>query len=89
MVGTHVEYAFFVEEGTRPHNAPIEPLIKWAKKKRKDLGVPPRKVESLAWAVWWKIARKGTKAKKYMEDALKKFNLNAYLDSLLKEWENV
>ena len=89
VVGTPNEYALFVEEGTRPHRMPIDPLIGWVRRKRKDLGISFAETNSTAWAVWWKIARKGTKAKKYMEDALKKFNLNAYLDALLKEWENV
>jgi len=89
VVGTNVEYAGFVNDGTRPHRMPIDPLIEWVRRKRKDFGIAPKKVESLAWAVWWKIARKGTEGKKFVDDALEKFDLNSYLDALLKEWENV
>lgn len=47
------EYAWFVEEGSPPHRAPIEALRPWAERH----GVP-------VGAVWHKIATEGTEPRK-------------------------
>jgi hypothetical protein len=57
--GPAASYALFVHEGTRPHWVPIAALKKWA---AKVLGN-----ENLAYPVQKKIAKYGTKAKKFLE----------------------
>lgn len=85
VVFSNLQYAPFVEYGTRPHRAPIDPLRKWAHLKLNKSG---KELERTAWAIWQKIARKGTEGKRYLRDALENFNLNSYVKELLKEWEN-
>lgn len=58
------KYAAFVEQGTRPHWPPPEPLERWASQR----GIP-------VFLVQRAIARKGTKAQPFMEPAFTK-NLN-------------
>ena len=85
-VRSNVHYAQYVEFGTKPHRPPIEPLKKWVRQKFRLSG---KKLNNTAWAMWHKIARKGTPAKRYLRDALKDFDLNEYVRELVKEWENV
>lgn len=82
-VGTNVPYALWVEEDTRPHWAPLQPLIDWVKKKqiagtysiktRRRLG-SKASIESeniaLAKMVQKKIAMKGTTGKHMFRDGL-------------------
>lgn len=49
-------YIGFANDGTRPHRPPFGPIALWAKRK----GLP-------AGAVWRSIARKGTRAQKFVE----------------------
>jgi len=60
IVGTPLEYGQVVELGRRPgqRRPPTAALIPWV---RSILGVDPRRLEQVAWAVGTKIARKGTK----------------------------
>lgn len=50
---TSIPYAMAVEKGSRPHWAPIGPLLLWAKRKLGN--------EKAAYAVQRKIAKRGTK----------------------------
>ena len=59
VIGTNVEYAPYVEFGTRPHKAPISALKGWADRH----GIP-------VGAVWMSIAKKGTKAQPFLLPAL-------------------
>jgi hypothetical protein len=52
----------YLEEGTRPHMPPVEPIKPWA---AQFLGDP-----QLAWAVAMAIARRGTPARHIFADAL-------------------
>lgn len=61
VVFTNQVYGVAVEEGTRPHWAPIGPLLLWAQRKLGD--------RRLAYAVRAKIARQGTKGKHMFRDA--------------------
>lgn len=58
-VGSNVVYAPYVELGTRPHFPPLAALETWA-----------RRHGTTAWLVAIGIARKGTKARKFLESAL-------------------
>lgn len=58
------KHSIFIEEGTRPHWAPIAPLQAWAGRKLGDSG--------LGYAVQAKIAMKGTKAQPFMQPAVDK-----------------
>jgi hypothetical protein len=94
-VGTPLQYGEYVEFGTKPHWAPIQPLINWAENNvqihLKAIGIefkegrvlPTRKgtkkltgdkkkreILNFAYAVRASIAKKGTKAQKFMERAL-------------------
>lgn len=57
VVGTSLAYAAAVEDGSKPHMPPVEPLVGWVRQK---LGVRGREAVSAAWAVARKIARVGT-----------------------------
>lgn len=60
IVGTDVEYAEYVHEGTGPHIVPVEDLRGWARRK----GIDPYQVQA-------GIAKRGTQAQPFMEDAIK------------------
>jgi HK97 gp10 family phage protein len=62
IVWSKKNYGIFVELGTRPHWAPIEPLKRWAQLKLGNA--------SLGYAVQKKIAMKGTKAQPFMQPAV-------------------
>jgi len=57
-----VDYADYVEYGTKPHWAPLEPIKEWSKNKLGD--------EDAAYAVRAKIAREGTDPQPYARDAI-------------------
>lgn len=59
VVGTNIEYAPYVEFGTRPHAAPISALQGWADRH----GIP-------VGAVWMSIKKKGTKAQPFLLPSL-------------------
>lgn len=70
------DYWKYVEYDTRPHFAPIAPLIEWAKRKT---GIPTPSKEfptpaSFAYAVRAKIAREGTKGTHDLERAVDAIN---------------
>lgn len=60
--GYVADYSLFVEKGTAPHWAPIEPLQGWARRVLGD--------ESAAWAVQRKIASEGTDAQPFVEPGI-------------------
>jgi len=70
VLGSRLDYAEFVQTGTRPHAAPFEPIQIWARRKLGD--------ESAAWPVWQKIRQEGTDANPYVdrafENTLRKFS---------------
>ena len=61
FTGRQAPYAVFVEEGTKPHWAPIAPLKLWARRVLGD--------EQAAYRVRWAIRRRGTKARHMFRDA--------------------
>ncbi len=63
-VGSSQPSATFLELGTKPHMPPIDALVPWVKA---VLGVDPKRARSVAFLVARKIARKGTKPKRYFE----------------------
>jgi hypothetical protein len=67
VVGTPLAYAPAVEDGSRPHMPPVEPLAAWARQK---LGVTGREAERAAWAIARKIARIGTEGAHMFRDAV-------------------
>ena len=62
-VGSQAPYAQAVDEGSRPHWAPIAPLKRWAARKLGD--------ERAAYAVRWAIARRGTRPTHFMRNAIR------------------
>jgi hypothetical protein len=56
-VGTALSYAAPVELGSKPHWAPIEPLVDWVERK---LGKSGKEAEGIARAIQYKIAHEGT-----------------------------
>ena len=61
VLGTRLPYAQFVNEGTRPHTPPFEPIQVWARRKLGD--------EDAAGAVWNKIRQEGTDANPFVDRA--------------------
>ena len=59
VVGTNVKYGPFMELGTRPHWPPLGALETWA-----------RRHGTTAFVVARAIARRGTKARRYLQKAL-------------------
>lgn len=70
VVGSNLKYAPYVELGTRPHFPPLAALETWA-----------RRHGTTAYAVALAIAKRGTKAHKYLERALES-NRNKIQDLL-------
>jgi hypothetical protein len=64
-------YARYVNDGTRPHMPPVEPLKQWAI--QKGLARDEREADRIAWAVAKKIARDGTRPRHFMEKAMAAF----------------
>lgn len=62
MVSTPVPYAQPVEYGSKPHWAPIGPLMLWAQRKHGDYRI--------AFIAQKAIAKRGTKAHKMFQDGL-------------------
>jgi hypothetical protein len=78
-VGPNIRYALWVHEGTKPHWAPIKPLVEWVRKKgivgryntktRKRLGGKAKTASedmSAARAIQRSIAKRGTRGKPFL-----------------------
>ncbi|TXH32520.1 MAG: HK97 gp10 family phage protein [Rhodospirillaceae bacterium] len=65
-IATSLAYALPIELGSKPHWAPIEPLIDWVHRK---LGKVDAEARSVARMVQLKIAKKGTKGHFMFRDA--------------------
>lgn len=63
LVGTPVEYALFVHEGTRPHWPPRDPIARWLALR----GGNPKD----AFRVQRAIARRGTKPRPFLTQAMR------------------
>ena len=66
VVGTNVKYAAAVELGSKPHWMPKAPLRQWVSRVLRKKGA---ELESVTFLIQRKIARKGTKAKPYLQPA--------------------
>lgn len=64
-VGTSLSYAAPVEDGSKPHWMPIEPLEDWVTRK---LGLHGDEAKRVAGAVRFKIAKEGTPAAHMFRD---------------------
>jgi hypothetical protein len=62
VLSAGVDYALYVEYGTKPHFPPLEPLKKWSRRVLGD--------ESAAYAVAQKIAKYGTKSQPFFRPAM-------------------
>ena len=61
-------YSSYIEYGTEPHSIPVNPLIKWAKRKlRKN----EKEAKKIAWAVRTKISKEGTEPKFFLDSAVR------------------
>lgn len=67
VVGSNVKYAAFMELGTRPHWPPIGALEVWA-----------RRHGTSAFAVARAIARRGTKPRRYLQNAFLQNKVRIY-----------
>lgn len=83
IVGTNVPYALWVEEDTKPHWAPLEPLIAYVRKKKlsgvyslktqRRMGgkdVKAAQDEAVARMIRFKIAKHGTTGQHMFRDGL-------------------
>jgi len=73
--------AVFMEFGTRPHWAPLPPLLAWAGRKARGGNV--KSVYALAKGAQKKIAREGTTPRKFWERALLK--VPVFVDQRVRE----
>lgn len=67
LIGTSLDYAAAVEDGSKPHMPPVEPLVFWAEHR---LGLSGDEAKAAAQAIAWKIKHHGTKGKHMVKDAL-------------------
>lgn len=58
-VASNLGYSGYVEFGTKPHWAPIQPLMDWVEAK---LGLREKEAKSVAFAISHAIHKRGTKA---------------------------
>ena len=70
-------YAADVEFGTDPHTPPFEDIRGWVHRKRSDLGVKPKDVDSVAMAIQKKIAEHGTQPQPYLRPAFDEVEITA------------
>ncbi len=78
-VGTSLSYAAAVELGSKPHWAPIAPLLDWVQRK---LGLSGEDAEGAARAIQFKIARRGTEGAFMFRDGFT--HADAFVRGLLK-----
>jgi hypothetical protein len=84
VVFTNVDYAPDVEEGTKPHTAPLDDIIEWARLK---FQLNDKEARETGARVWEKIKKYGTKGKFFWRDTYLTFNLDRYVDMLKQNWE--
>jgi hypothetical protein len=69
----NADYASYVEEGTRPHFPPLEPIREWASQVLGDPGA--------AFPIARKIAERGTKGVHFLENA-RKANVQTFIRAI-------
>lgn len=82
MVSSAQPHAVYVELGTAPHWAPIQPLLDWVKVK---FGLTDLAAQSAAYAVRASIAKRGTKANPVWQNTwnAKQAQVRAYYDEAM------
>lgn len=60
-------HAMSIEYGSEPHSIPVEPLIRWSKRK---LGKTGKEAERTAWAIRTKISQEGCEPHPFLRNAL-------------------
>lgn len=60
-------HAPYIEYGMPPTSIPVEPLIRWSKRK---LGKTGKEAESIAWAIRTKISQEGCEPRPFLRNAL-------------------
>ncbi|MGM0641950.1 MAG: hypothetical protein ACQESN_11080, partial [Thermotogota bacterium] len=80
---TDVNYAPFLEFGTKPHTPPLQPILSWVRRK---LGFTDESAENVAWSIIHKISRRGTKARNYFKDSYESYDFKKLLDRVQKGW---
>lgn len=78
-VGTSLSYAAAVELGSKPHWAPIAPLLDWVQRK---LGLTGEEAEAAAQSIQYKIAARGTEGAFMFRDGFA--HADAFVRGLLK-----
>jgi hypothetical protein len=73
-IGTNLQYAGWVESGTRPHWPPLRPIAEWAIRK----GIP----REVIGKIWYSIAWHGTKPHPYLIPAFEN-NIDAIREDLV------
>lgn len=63
-------HAVYMEEGTRPHMPPVQPLAEWAARKFGLESV--REARSVGYAIALKIAADGTKPRRFFRRAMRR-----------------
>lgn len=76
VVGSNMDYAHYVEWGTKPHWPPLKALQPWASRHGFGRGMRG------AWLLARRIAKKGTKASKFFEKA--RADTEPYKDKAVK-----
>jgi type IV secretory pathway protease TraF len=79
-------HAAAVENGSRPHWAPLQPLIDWVITKR--IASDPVEARGIAFAVQAAIARRGTRPRHYMRRAVARIQPEV-VQHILAEWNKI
>lgn len=71
-IQTNVPYALVMEDGRRPGRfPPVDAMIAWVTRKRKDFGIKKSEIPSVAFLVGRAISRRGITGRKFFDKALK------------------
>lgn len=63
-------HAIFMEEGTRPHTPPLDPILEWVL--RKGFASSEKDARHIAFAVQQKIAREGIAPRRFFRKAMRR-----------------
>ena len=64
-IGTNLEYAIYVHEGTKPHYPPVQPIREWVRRKLKPA---KEDLNRITYMVIQKIGKKGTDPNPFLKE---------------------
>ena len=84
--GNTAPYAYHLEVGSPPFNAPLQPLLEWAGRKLQK-PIDDQEVQRLAWGVKNKFAREGAEPKYILENGMSEVVMPMIKDTIEKNYK--